>query len=63
LRVVQDIVGFLTHLHQQINHVRIHLVKPAVLQIELIAQDQAQGVGRCHFNDLFQAFAGSFGGA
>ena len=45
LRVVQHVVGFLAHLHQHIHHLRIHLLEPAVLGVELVAQQQAQGVG------------------
>ena len=53
LRVVQHVVSFLAHLHQHIDHLRVHLRKPAVAGVELVAKHQAQGVaggghGRLH---------------
>ena len=44
LCVVQHVVGFLAHFHQHVDHLRIHLPEPAVLRVELVAQQQAQGV-------------------
>ena len=44
LRVVQHVVGLLPHFHQHVDHAIVARGKPAVLEIELIAQQQAQGV-------------------
>ncbi len=46
LRVMQHVVGFLPHFHQHIDHARIARGEPAVLRIELVAQNQAQRMGR-----------------
>ena len=45
LGVVQHVVGFLAHLHQHIDHLRVHLLEPAVPGVELVAQHQPQGAG------------------
>jgi len=42
LGVVQDVIGFLTNLHQQVNYIVIGRCKPAMFLIELIAKDEAE---------------------
>ncbi|MNT42429.1 hypothetical protein D3C72_1788480 [compost metagenome] len=45
LRVVQHVVGLLPHFHQHVDHAVVLRGKPAVLGVELVAQQQTQGVG------------------
>jgi hypothetical protein len=41
LRMMKHIVGFRAHFHQDIDNVGLDCMKPAVLRVELIAQDEA----------------------
>jgi len=46
LRMVQHVVGFLPDLHQYVDHAGIDPREPGMLRVQLIAQHQAQRVGR-----------------
>ena len=43
LRVVEDVVGFLAHLHEHVADRRVGAGEPGMLRVELVAEDQAQG--------------------
>ena len=42
LRMMQHVIGFLAHLHQDVDHVIVCVPEPAVQRVELVAQDQPQ---------------------
>lgn len=42
LRVVEDVVGFLAHFHHHEDHVVARFSEPAVLAVELVAQDELE---------------------
>ena len=42
LGVVQDVIGFLADLHQHVDRMVIGRREPAVLRIELVAEDEAE---------------------
>ena len=44
LRVVQHVVGFLADFHQHVQHIRIDAVEPGMQGVELVTQQQADGV-------------------
>jgi len=49
--MVKHIVGLLTHLHEDIDHIGTHLPEPGVPGIELVAEHEAKhtdGVGHAH---------------
>lgn len=49
LDMVTDIACFLLHFHHDVESVRMYFAKPRVMNVELIAKNQAQGFGhkRC----------------
>jgi hypothetical protein len=46
LCVVQHVVGFLPHLHHHVQDAGIHPREPGMLRVQLVAEDQAQRMGR-----------------
>ncbi len=42
LGVVQNVIGFLTDLHQHINGIVIGCREPAVFRVELVAENQTE---------------------
>jgi hypothetical protein len=55
LDVMGDIIRFAADFHHQVQHFFSLLLKPAVPMIELIAQQQANGLNFAHWV-LFRAF-------
>ena len=42
LRVVEDVVGLLAHLHEHVADLGVGAGEPGMLQVELVAEDEAQ---------------------
>jgi hypothetical protein len=52
LRMMAYVVCFAAHLHQHVHHALVSLCKPAVLWVELVAQNKAQASGWLHKQNL-----------
>ena len=47
LGVMHHVIGLTTHLHQHVNHRRVDRLKPRVHRVELVTQNQPQGLHLC----------------